>query len=81
MFSDPNLTPWSTNADGKKIGQEESSSGDSTSISSAAGHDGLMVDGEFVKHHGMSWFVAALFLVGDMAGLSKSFSFMEIKLE
>jgi hypothetical protein len=30
-----------------------------------------MINGEFVKSHGMNWIVAALFLVGDMAGGGK----------
>ncbi|CAD5213192.1 unnamed protein product [Bursaphelenchus okinawaensis] len=29
---------------------------------------GQIIDGEYVKDKGMNWFVAALFLVGDMAG-------------
>lgn len=30
--------------------------------------DGDMVDGEFVKTHGLHWVIAALIIVGDMAG-------------
>jgi hypothetical protein len=31
-------------------------------------HGGQMVNGEFVKSHGINWFVASLFLVGEVGG-------------
>jgi hypothetical protein len=61
LFSESNITPWSYE---KKTDQ---SSSDIATISSESG-DGEMVNGEFIKSHGMNWIVAALFLVGDMAG-------------
>lgn len=64
IFSEPNITPWTTS--NNDIGKKDVQAFDSDSTSCHSSHDGQMINGEFVKHHGMSWIVAALFLVGDM---------------
>ncbi|KAI6170622.1 Amino acid transporter, transmembrane family-containing protein [Aphelenchoides bicaudatus] len=63
---EPNITPW--NYGDKQNAIDTNQSSDDSSSSNSHEHDGEMINGEFVKSHGMNWFVAALFLVGDMAG-------------
>ncbi|KAI6243247.1 Amino acid transporter, transmembrane family-containing protein [Aphelenchoides fujianensis] len=70
---DPNLTPWSdkkssTNGDAAAAEGGEELGSSSSASSTTEAMDGRMINGEFVKTHGMSWFVSGLFLVGDMAG-------------
>ncbi|KAI6186022.1 Amino acid transporter, transmembrane family-containing protein [Aphelenchoides besseyi] len=67
-FSDPNLTPWSYEKKPTSTVDANEEIGTSSS-SSTEEIDGRMINGEFVKSHGMNWFVSGLFLVGGIVAL------------
>ncbi|KAI6212458.1 hypothetical protein M3Y94_00026500 [Aphelenchoides besseyi] len=67
-FSDPNLTSWSYEKKPTSTVDVNEEIGTSSS-SSTEEIDGRMINGEFVKSHGMNWFVSGLFLVGGIVAL------------
>lgn len=42
--------------------------GNGLDVKHEGAHDGHFIDGTFVRHKGMSWFITGLFLIGELAG-------------
>lgn len=74
-ISRPTYPPFRVNDSSAKpdtpMGWTVQKNGGSASFTPASGAvfgDGVFQNGRFTKHRGMHWFVAGLFIVGDMAG-------------